>query len=130
MKCYFCNKDIEQDPDTSEGPYKSIRSKSCFYCTSRNGIHHVSFIYEKDGSYMYAHIYLDKVTYKAVGVCKFPFTPTYIPTNSTYHIRLNMKEGTTSILVYGTTKEILRLPTLKITPANVREKVKLYLLFS
>lgn len=130
MKCYFCHKDVEQDPDNSPGPFKSLRSKSCFNCTSHNGIHHVSFIYEEDGSYKYAHIYLDEVKYMGFGGGRFPFTPTYIPQNSTYHIRLNMKAGTTSVMVYGTTEEILCLPTLNITPANVREKIKLYLLFS
>ena len=128
MKCYFCHNELEQDTDNSPGPFKSIRSKSCDYCTSTHGIHHVSFIYEKDGRYMYAHIYLDEVKYNIMR--GLMHRNTRIPLNSTYHIRLNMKDKTTSVLVYGTTEEILCLPTLNITPANVREKIKLYLLFS
>jgi hypothetical protein len=130
MKCYFCQNELEQDPDTSPGPFKSIRSKSCDYCTSTHGIHHVSFIYHKDGSYMYAHIYLDEVKYTRVGATNFFNRGISIPLNTTYHIRLNMDNKTTSILEYGTTKDLLTLPTLNITPANVREKTKLYLLFS
>jgi hypothetical protein len=79
---------------------------------------------------MYAHIYLDEVKYKRIGAVNFFNRGMVIPLNSTYHIRLNMKEETTSIMVYETATELLRLPTLNITPANVREKVKLYLLFS
>lgn len=129
MKCYFCHNDVEQDPDTSEGPFKSLRSKSCFNCTSHNGIHHVSFIYEEDGSYRYAHIYLDNERQPMFGNI-VPYSVQPLTKKFTYHIRLNMKAGNTSVMVYGTTEEILCLPTLNITPANVREKIKLYLLFS
>lgn len=135
MKCYFCNNELEQDPDTSPGPFKSIRSKSCDYCTSTHGIHHVSFIYEKDGSYMYAHIYLDEQKYITLDGPRFVgrhiIPPVIVEDNRTYHIRLNMKAETTTVMVYGRTEELLNIPNLSsITPANVREKVKLYLLFS
>lgn len=134
MKCYFCQNELEQDPDNSPGPFKSIRSKSCDYCTTTHGIHHVSFIYHKDGSYMYAHIYLDKQKYTFIEeprmIGKFLSPGFKIRDNLTYHIRLNMDSKTTDILEYGTTKELVHLPTLNITPANVREKTKLYLLFS
>jgi len=134
MKCYYCHNEVEQDPDNSPGPFKSLRSKSCDYCTKTHGIHHVSFIYEEDGSYRYAHIYLDEQKYitldgpKVIGRVIIP--PTIVEANLTYHIRLNMKAENTSVMVYGRTEELLCLPTLNITPENVREKIKLYLLFS
>ena len=130
MKCYFCHNEVEQDPDTSGGSFRTIRSKSCDYCTLTHGIHHVSFIYNKDGSYMYAHIFLDEVKYATLGAPSFMKSGVTVALNETFHIRLNMAEETTSIVEYGTANEIIRLPTLKINPSNVREKVKLYLLFS
>ena len=130
MKCYFCHNEVKQEPDNSPGPFKSLRSESCDYCTTTHGIYHVSFIYEEDGSYRYAHIYLDEQKFITIPGGRFPFTPMNVPSNVTYHIRLNMKSETTSVMVWGTTEEILCLPTLNITPANVREKIKLYLLFS
>jgi len=130
MKCYYCQNEVEQDPDNSPGPFKSLRSKSCDHCTKTHDIYHVSFIYETDGSYRYAHIYLDEVTYTTLPKTGFSNRGLVIADNETYHIRLNMKAGNTSVMLYGTTEEILCLPTLNITPANVREKIKLYLLFS
>ena len=130
MKCYYCQNEVEQDPDNSPGPFKSLRSKSCDYCTKTHGIYHVSFIYEEDGSYRYAHIYLDEVKYKTIAGRGLMNRSINIPLNDSFHIRLNMKAENTSVMVYGRTEEILCLPTLNITPANVREKIKLYLLFS
>lgn len=134
MKCYFCQNDVEQDPDNSPGPFKSLRSKSCDYCTKTHGIYHVSFIYEEDGSFKYAHIYLDKeeriLIRDAQVIGRYISPPEFVVLNKTYHIRLNMAAENTSVMVYGTTEELLCLPTLNITPANVREKIKLYLLFS
>jgi hypothetical protein len=131
MKCYFCNKEVQMEPDNSPGTFHTRMSKSCDYCTKTHGIHHVSCVYEKDDvTYKYVHIYTDEQKYIRIGATSFFDRGIVVETNTTYHVRLNFEDKTTSFLVYGTTKELLRLPTFNITPANVREKLKLYLLFS
>jgi hypothetical protein len=83
---------------------------------------------------MYAHMYTDEQKYTYISgshvVGRFIIAPISYPANTTYHARLNFADKTTTFMVYGTCEDLLVVPTLNITPANVREKLKLYLLFS
>lgn len=128
MKCYFCRNEIQMRPDHSAGPYRVRISETCPHCAPTYNLHEVCTTVDENGEFEYAHIYPDKQKYITVQGPR-P-SPIHVPTNTTYHIRLNIKENTTYIGVNTTIKDLLNLPGMPIKPANAREKLKLYLLFS
>jgi hypothetical protein len=131
MKCYFCRNDIKMLEDKSAGPYRVRISETCPHCAGPNKLHEVCTTIDENGEFEYAHIYPDKQEYYTIfGAPNIPGSSIHVPTNVTYHIRLNIKENTTYIGVNTTIKDLLNLPGLPIKPSNAREKLKLYLLFS
>ncbi len=132
MKCYFCQNELEPAKD-QQGHVRKDSWESCNYCTSTHGLYSVITTANEDGQYLYAHMYPEERKYMAISrgsVGRFLLTPWYVPCNTTYHIRLNVKEDTTDIMVTASTDILLHLPGLNMKPSNVKEKLKLYLLFS
>lgn len=105
--CYFCN-----TPDTS---LSSLVNIICPACPFKHNLSDVITTYKLDAflnvvDILYAHIYW-----------------------SGYHIRLHLKENYTVIFnanILSFHQEALRLPGFPINPSNIKEKLKLYLVFS
>src|SRR5271157_4087597 len=131
MKCYFCQNELAMERDRSAGPYRVRVSVNCEHCAVPNNLHQVLTTIDNDGNTEYAHIYPDQQEVRTMmGAPNIPGSSITIPLNTTYHIRLNVKEGTTYIGLGYLAEEIMTLPGLHIKPSNAKEKLKLYLVFS
>jgi hypothetical protein len=132
MKCYFCQNELELD--TTNPRFSSPHWdtwKSCDYCTSTYGLYEVVTGVDAKGNLEYAHIRLDKPDYD-YDAHEIPPPEMYEPpVKPQFIIRLNLYSNDTDIYHYHLSPIIvLRLPGYPINPANARDKVKLYLLFS
>ncbi len=130
MKCYYCQNEVVMEKSKSGGQFHPRISESCNHCTDNSDVYHVSTVVDEEGNYKYVHIYTEEQKYTRLGATNFFNRGIVVPTNTTYHIRLNIKDNSTSVMVYGTTEEILNVPGMSITPANAKAKLKLYLTFS
>lgn len=134
IKCFFCNSPLEMELDTSGGPFRVRHSLSCKLCEKQGNLHEVISTYKEDGSFQYAHIHTDEPNYKLIDqprmIGRHILPPIRVRTNISYHIRYNVDENTTDIIELGDIDPIVSVPGQKINPANAREKLKLYLLFS
>lgn len=127
MKCYFCKNELEKDttqPRHSSPHYEDW--KSCDHCTSAHGIYMVLTNDE------YAHMYMEKQEFVHMsGSPNIPGSNMSFPKNEVFIIRLNLLTNSTDIFTYFyDPKKLLHLPGFPMNPANVKEKLKLYLLFS
>lgn len=127
MKCHFCQNELERDdtqPRHSSPHYEDW--KSCNHCTSTSGIYMVLTNDE------FAHMYMDKQEFGRVpGPPNIPGGDMFFPKNEVFVIRLNLLTNSTDIYTYFyEPKPLMHLPGFPINPANAKEKLKLYLLFS
>lgn len=130
-KCYFCRQEVQIIPDHSPGPFHPKISRNCENCSKPNNLYEVCTVIDDDGNVEFAHIYPDKQEYIRVGgSLNIPGSSITVPTNKTFHIRLEIKNNQTYIGLNTIIEEIMMLPGLPIKPSNAREKLKLYLLFS
>lgn len=105
--CYYCNNEI---------PFDTINSLNCEFCTNKYNLHAVYTTWRVD-EILYVHIY---IKLKNMG---------------DYHVRLHLRKNITYILKgvidnngAHNFDEIMTVPNCIFTPANVAEKLPIYLL--
>jgi hypothetical protein len=132
MKCYFCQNELELDtinPRPSSPHWDAW--KSCSHCTSTYNVYEVITGVDTKGNLDFALIRLDEPD-NWYDAHQIPPPEMYEPpVKPSFMIRLNLCSNNTDIYYWhlGPTM-VLRLPGYPINPANAREKLKLYLLFS
>jgi hypothetical protein len=130
ITCFFCGSPLVMAPDNSGGNFRVKVSESCKKCEADGNLDEVTSTYNDDGSFNWIHIFTDKQEYTTI-MAGFPIPrPMYFRKNRSYHIRYHVETDTTDIMVLGDVDPIVSVPGQKIKPANAREKLSLYLLFS
>jgi hypothetical protein len=120
MKCYFCQKELGIAQSTEDQlnyychdcPKGSIKTVITSYppCNAISHYMHSEGFGELEKEPTFAHIY---VQLRSNG--------------PTFHVRLHLKEGFTSIT---NSLENMEIPHIRFDPSNIVERLKIYLLFS
>ena len=132
MNCYFCQQPLKLEKSRSNNFHNSY--ESCENCIKHHDLLDVYTVLDDHQELLFAQIYVGH-NYKVItipGPGSLSFCSSHFELGRKYQIRLHLKQYYTNICetTGDDIKQLLQIPGFPINPANAKEKLKLYLLFS